>query len=112
MEFQVIGVAEDIGDGAARDIQGQLRVLTKPEAKDGVLQVLPGLSEGLDGEAPGHGAVAEALDLRKDEPHQMGFFSSIGEFGYYGVENSRLSCQKMFQRVIHGGHSHEWPWLQ
>jgi len=72
-------------------------------SQDGVGEVGGGFVEGLDGEALGNGAEAEALDLGEDEPDPVGGFALVAEFGEdFGVDGG-LGVEEALQ-VVGVGH--------
>lgn len=67
-EFQIIWGREDLFSAVTIHAEDKLRTFSESLTQDGVLQVGLGLIKRSDGELLCHSAVAETLDLRKDEP--------------------------------------------
>lgn len=79
-EFQVVGAAHDCADGVV--VVGQEGVGAGEQAcsQDGMVEIGLGFRGRSDGVADGHGGVAEAGNLRKDEPHPVRFLPAVLDF--------------------------------
>src|SRR5579885_1992149 len=71
LELQVVGGAEDLPRGPAREADDRLGALAKPRPEDRVIEVGPRLVEALDRVASGGRAGTQAVDLREDVPHPV-----------------------------------------
>jgi len=81
VEFEVVGVAEDLFDRTILDGVDKSGTVAEARAEGGVGEVGAGFGEVGDGEALGHRGGAEALDLGEDEPHPVGALLAGGELG-------------------------------
>jgi hypothetical protein len=100
----MVWVTEDIFDGTAVDCVDQLRAFAESEAEQWMLQIGFGFADSLNGVFPGGGACAEAFDLRKDEPHPVGFFLAGLQFVADLAVDGVLGIDKSLQVVGVGGH--------
>jgi hypothetical protein len=73
-EFQIVGVAEDLLQRASGERIHQLRALAQARPEQWMRQIGTRLTERADRVRARGGAVAQALELRKDEPHPVAAF--------------------------------------
>ena len=76
VELQIVGIAEDVVNGAAVHRVDQGGAVAKAIAKDGMNEVRIGLRGPGNGKALRHGTRTETSYLGEDEPHPMGLLLS------------------------------------
>ena len=79
-ELEVVGRAEDVASGAVGMEQQGFTTFDQTWPEDRMRQVIGGFIEIFDGVKAGGGAVAEAVNLRKDEPHPVSVLPARPEF--------------------------------
>jgi len=104
VELEVIGVAEDLLDGAILDGVDEVGAACEARSEGGVGEVGAGFGEVGDAEALGHGGGAEAPDLGEDEPHPVGTFLAGGELGVGLGVGGGLRVEEALEVEGVGGH--------
>ena len=95
--------AEDLARGSALDVEREPRALPQPRAEDRVREIGLRLVERGDREADRHGALSEARDLGKDEPHPVALLPSGLKFPTHLIVDRRLRVDEAFEveRIRH-----------
>src|SRR5262245_56572353 len=64
-----------------------------------MIEVGPGFLKCRNRKLPRHGTVTQPFNLGEDEPHPMGCFASVSQFGAYLVVNSVLRLDEALEIV-------------
>src|SRR5947209_8667645 len=81
MKFQVIGITEDLFHRLPLERIHQARRRRQPRPENRMPQIRFGFLDRRDAEPRGHRAMAQALELREDEPHPVALFAAGPQLG-------------------------------
>lgn len=106
VEFEMVGIAEDVINGTVPDIQDELGAFAETWAEERMIEIGDGLFARRNRIVLRGFAGTEATNLRKDEPHPMGALSAGAQLSADLFKNGILGFEKTLEMVsvFHGIH--------
>lgn len=98
-ELEIVWRTEDLVDAAAFSVIDDRGAFAETRSEDRVLHIGFGFAQGADGVALRGRAVAEASDLRKDEPDPVAAFSARTQLAEHLLIDSGLGFEEALQVV-------------